>query len=656
MKRKSNLLALLGLLFAATSLLGLTPDEWKYRQSLELEKPGPVKFSLPPATLDGAQPDLRDLRIIDASSKEIPYLLLKPTALSTKRLAPKNFRAELTDRATILVLETGTSQPLDYVELETGAQHFIKPVRIEFSADGDSWETFDSNVPIFRQDGASKTVISLDQRTAAYIRLTISDERSRPIVITGAKLQSSSERAAPTELFTPRIISTELFTGDSTITLDLGAANLSLSSLEFTAADSLFARNVTVTVREMQNGQIVERTIARGSIFRIAFDAFTPTVGLRVPIEATIPTRELIVHIDNGDSPPLRIREIHARYNPIHALIAPDVPGRFEILSGNAQVDAPRYDLAPLTTELSQLPLSTVRISPPTTNNAYRQADPLAGITLEGAVLDTKPWKHQRAVLTTQPGVQQIELDLHALATTRLDLADIRLMQAGKQVPYIIEHTGQSRDLIFVPVEAPNPQHPTATRWKFQLPQTGLPFFRLILHSPTKLFERNIRVFELLKNQQGESYERAIARQTWTHTPTEKPQPLVISLSDRMQTDALWIETDNGDNPPIALVRVQAFFPVIRLLCKTTGTEPVELIYGNDAATAPRYDASLITGQLLNAERSPAKLGEVQTIVATTSMLQKIPGGVILWVVLAVVVVLLLVVVAKLLPKSNTQP
>jgi hypothetical protein len=300
--------------------------------------------------------------------------------------------------------------------------------------------------------------------------------------------------------------------------------------------------------------------------------------------------------------------------------------------------------------------LSTVRISPPTTNTAYRQADALAGITLEGAALDTKSWSHQRTVHTARPGVQQIELDLHALAKTRLDLADIRLMQAGKQVPYIIEHTGQSRDLIFVPVEAPNSQLPSYTRWKFQLPQTGLPFFRLVLHSPTKLFERNIHVFEQPKNQQGEPYERSIARQTWTHTPTEKPQPLVIPLSDRMQTDALWIETNNGDNPPIVLERVQAFFPVIRLLCKTTGTEPIDLIYGNDAATAPRYDASLITSQLLNAERSPAKLGEVQTIVQSASILQKIPGGVALWVVLAVVVVLLLVVVAKLLPKSNIQP
>ena len=653
MKRKSNLLVLLGLLLAATSLFALTPDEWKYRQSLDLDKAGPVKFALSPATLDAAQADLRDLRIINDAAKEIPFLLLKPSSLSAKRLAPKNFRAELTDRDTILTIETGTSRPLDFVELETGAQHFLKPVRIELSADSDNWQTFDDNVPIFRQDGAAKTLVALDQRTAAYIRLTISDERSRPIVITSATLQSSSERSTPTELLTPRIVSTELFTGDTMITLDLGAAHLSLSSLEITAEDSLFARNVTVSVRELRNDQISERTLARGTIFRIAFDAYTPTSGLRVPIETSIPTRELIVHIENGDSPPLRIREIRARYNPIHALLAPETSGHFEILSGNPQAATPHYDLAALSAELSQLPLTAVRIGKSTTNAAYHQADPLAGITLEGAALDTNPWQHQRAVSTARPGVQQIELDLHALACTRPDLADLRLMQAGKQVPYIIEHTGLSRDLIFAPTEVPNPRHPSITRWKFQFPQTSLPFSRLILNSPTKLFDRNLQIFEVLKNQQGEPYEHSLANQSWTHTPTEKQKPLIIALPERMQTDVIWIETDNGDNPPIVLERLQAFFPVIRLLCKTTSTEPLELIYGNNAAPAPRYDVSLIAGQLLNSERTPATLGPVQTVVPTTSLLQGAHGGVVFWAVLAIVVILLLVVVAKLLPKPT---
>jgi len=229
-------------------------------------------------------------------------------------------------------------------------------------------------------------------------------------------------------------------------------------------------------------------------------------------------------------------------------------------------------------------------------------------------------------------------------------------MQVGKQVPYIIERTGHSRDLIFSPVEAPDPKRPSVTRWKFPLSQAGLPLSQLVIHSTTKLFDRSIRFYEVLKNQLGESYERNVATQVWMRTPNEKSQPLVIALTERMQSDTLWIETDNGDNPPIALQRLQAFFPVVRLLYKTTNTEPCDMVYGNASATAPRYDVSLIANQLLNAERIPVTLGSVQTIVPTTSPLKGASGGVLLWAVLAIVVVLLLVVVAKLLPKPSSKP
>ena len=656
MKRKINLLALLGFLLAAASLQALTPDEWKYRQSLEIDKIGPIKFSLPPATLDVAQPDLRDLRVIDATGKEIPYLLLKPAANVGKEFAPTSFRAELSNRTTILTIETGSTQPLDFVDLETSAKNFIKPVQIELSADGETWRSFDRNIPIFRQEGAAKTTVSLGQQTAAFVRLTVSDERDRPIAITGAKLQSATTVTTLAEPFVPRILSTEEFTGETVITLDLGAAHLSLASLEISADDTLYARNVTVAVRELHNGQIGERLLARGSIFQIDFDTYTSAVGQQVAINADIPARELLVHIENGDSPTLRIREIRANRTPIHTVIAPSAPGRFEILTGNTQATTPHYDLAPLSTELGQLQPTAVRISALTTNAAYRQADPLAGLPLEGATLDISPWKHQRTVNATKHGVQQIELDLHALANTQTDLADIRLMQTGKQMPYVVERTGLSRDLIFSPVEVSDPKHPSVTRWKFPLSQAGLPLSQLVIHSPTKLFERSIRFYEILKNQQGEPYEHDIATKSWTRTPNEKSQPLVINLSERMQTNFLWLETDNGDNPPLKLERLQAFFPVIRLLCKTIDDEPVDMIYGNSAATIPHYDVSLIASQLLNADRIPATLGTVQTVVPTTNMLQGANGGVLLWIVLAIVVILLLVVIAKLLPKPHSKP
>ena len=656
MKRKSNLLATLGLLLVATSLSALTPDEWRNRQPFEIDRAGPIKFALPAAALDTAQADLRDLRIIDAGGKETPYLLLQqPTAVAGRKFPARKFRAELSDDATTVLIETGTTQPLELVELETSARSFIKPVLVEFSDDGETWHRFDNHVPIFRQDEAAKTAILLAQSSTAYIRLTISDEQSRPIAITGASLQSASTRPEPAEPLAIRIVRTEEFTGETVVILDLGAAHLSLASLDISADDPLFARNVSITTRELRDGQFSERPLARGTIYRIDLDASNTANDPHVLVNTSIPTRELLVHIENGDSPALQIRGIQARFNPIFMVVAPIAPGRFEILTGNTQSSSPRYDLAALGNQLGQLPVATVRIGESTTNSSYRQADPLAGLALEGAVLDTSAWAHQRAVNTTKPGVQQIELDLHALANARADLADLRLIQAGKQLPYLIEHTGLCRDMLYTPVELPDPKRPSVSRWKFPIPNPGTPVSKLIISSPTKLFDRSLRVYEVLQNQVGETYEHTLASKPWLRTLSEKPQPLAIALTDRLQTKSLWIETDNGDNPPLKLDRLQAFVPVIRLICKTDGGDPIDLVYGNSAASAPRYDLSLVSNALLNSSRSPATLGSVQTVTPSSNLLQGAHSGVIFWAVLALVVVLLLIIVAKLLPKPGSK-
>ena len=653
MKIKSNLLATLGLLLAATSLFALTPDEWKYRQSLDLDATGPVKFSLPTTTLDLAQPDLRDLRIAGPDGKEVPYLLIKPTAEAGQVLVPGDFKAELANSTTILTFTTGTTQPIDSVELETGARTFLKAVRIELSADSQQWETLAEGVPVFRQDGATKTSVSLKHRQAAFVRLTLNDEHSRPIVITGVTLQTANEHAAPTEPLAPRIVSSEEFAGETVVTLDLGAAHLSLSSLELTAEDSLFTRAVSLSIRDLRDGQIVERPLARGTIYRIAIDGIAPAAGLTVPVGTSIPGRELIVHIENGDSPPLRLHEIHAQRNLVHAVVAPSASGHLEILTGNPQVNHPRYDLAALATALNRLQLSTVRIGETTTNASYHQADPLAGLTIEGAALDATPWKHHRAVKISTPGVQQIELDLPALAAAQADLSDLRLVQSGKQLPYIFERTGLSRDLILTPTAAPDSKRPSLSRWKIILPHAGLPITRISLNSSARLFARRINVYETLIDGRGETYQRPIDSPNWTHTPEEQPLPLSLALSEHLLTDTLWIETDNGDNPPITLERAQVFYPVIRLLSKITSADPVELIYDNDEAAAPRYDVGLIAAQLLTAEKHIAVLDTAKPTAPTSSLLKGAHGGALFWAVLAVVVVLLLVVVAKLLPKPG---
>jgi hypothetical protein len=130
------------------------------------------------------------------------------------------------------------------------------------------------------------------------------------------------------------------------------------------------------------------------------------------------------------------------------------------------------------------------------------------------------------------------------------------------------------------------------------------------------------------------------------------PETKTFDLWNRVRTDTVWIETDNGDNPAIALGSVQAVYPVVRLVFKTAETDGFTLVYGNPAANAPRYDLSLVAAKLLTASRSGVQLEVAGPNSTTTgSRFAGLNGGYLFWGALALVVVVLLGVVAKLLPK-----
>ena len=82
------------------------------------------------------------------------------------------------------------------------------------------------------------------------------------------------------------------------------------------------------------------------------------------------------------------------------------------------------------------------------------------------------------------------------------------------------------------------------------MPKAGLPLRSLVLTSATSLFQRQFRIFEKLTTQDGSPYEYTLASGQWSRTPEPGvPETRVFGLQDRMHSDTLWIETDNGDNP-----------------------------------------------------------------------------------------------------------
>lgn len=643
------------LAIATAAAAAVDPSAWKHRQAFDLAEAGLVRMPLPVETLDLARPGLPDLRVLGPSGQEVPYLIETARPAETVKQPPRSFRVQLEKLSTVLLIETGTDAPIESVELVTGAREFVKAARMEKSDDRELWTLVGDGFPLSRQHGAGTVTLPGDRLSARYLRVTVDDWRTLPVTFSGALLRLAAAGPDPAVPLTTTLAQQEEFARETVLTVTLPARNLPLAWIEFEIAEPRFSRAVTVAHRTLRDGELAEETLAGGAVVRS--DVGSARVEqLRIAIDRTVPMRELQVKIANHDDAPLTIRRASVYQRPVSLIISTPQPGRHTLLTGHSRIAAPVYDLRSLAAHLHTLPETAVDVRAAQPNPDFRSTDALADTPLLGAPLDVTPWAFQKTVTPSAAGVQELELDLEVLAHAAPSLADLRLVRDGRQAPYLVERTALRRALVLNPEPADDPQQPRVSRWKLALPLAGVPLTRLTLASDTPLFSRSVEVFETIIDRHGDSQRRYLGSARWASTPAQRAPQQTIDLSPSPQTDTLYIETDNRDNPPISLGDARAEYPVVRLLFRSGG-QPLQLHYGNTHAMAPRYDLALVAPQLLSEEKTPATLGRENGADGrgARALFPGIRSGVLLWSALALVVATLLFVIARLLPKPPAE-
>jgi hypothetical protein len=646
-------------LCAASRCLALTPSEWRHRQALSVAAPGLVRVDLTPASFDAAGPQQEDLRVTDPSGRELAVLLDRPPAPAARLLRPTSFEVRLADGSTEVTVVTGSKERLASILLETPSPFFMRAAQVEVSDDKASWTVLDQGVPVFRQWGAERLELPLGGRQAAFVRITVADGRASPLPFTGVRLLSEGGPAPEPVPVGARLAARDEFAGETVLTVALDGRHEPLAALGIAAGDPLFLRRVAVCVREVRDGLPAERTIGAGTVYRVSVDGAPVRSQLEVPLAFSPDTRELLVHIYNGDSPPLSVDSVRLRRFPTSLLFMAPAAGTYALLSGNPQVGPPHYDLAAFASELRGAHAAVVVPGDIEDVAGYHERDtlgapPMPDVPLAGAPLDAKDWSFRRSVEIASAGVQELELDPEALARARSDLEDVRLLHDGNQIPFVLERPALARSLELAPVNSPDPKRPTVSLWALHLPKAGLPLRRVVLATSTSLFQRQFRLYEKTAQPGEGPSEHGLAAGLWVRTPEPgSPAARSFELQDRVGTDTLWIETDNGDNPPIALGTAQAVYPVARLVFKVAQTDGFTLAYGNPSASAPRYDLSLVAERLLTSSRNAAHLDAGGEGAAARNPFAGLSGGYLFWGALGLVVVALLLVVAKLLPKPK---
>jgi hypothetical protein len=629
---------------------------WQHRQELRVPTPGLIKLNLPIDTLDAARPGLEDLRMLDPEGHEVPYLLERSSRAGRVTRDAKAFKAVLETSATVLTLETGFTQSIDAITLETPAASFIKPVKIEGSQDGAKWQPLAQGLPLFRQpSGASQLQLPVPDGTWPFLRLTVDDRGSPPIPFTGAQVRTASPEAVPSEAIAIEIVERHETATQTHLLLKLGAAHLTLADLTLETVEPLFTRPVTLATRQLAENVLKEQPLTRGTLYRVAVEGQPASASLTLPVEAQLPSRELILLIANGSSPPLNISSVRATRRLTGLLLLAKLAGTHSVLTGNRLATAPRYDLAALSTNLKGVAVSPLALSAVAPNPAFHPPETLPQVQDRGTALDVPAWKYRKRVQFTGRGVQQLELDPDVLSHASPSFQDLRLMRNGQQLPYLIERTSLPRVVEPVVVPASDPKRPRISRWSLQVPRRSLPLEELRVMPRTPLFEREVVLYEETHDERGARYHRSLGQARWIRTPEQADSRLVLTLSSPPVSDRLFLETDNGDNPAIDLHGFQLSYPVTRLLFKVNDPADLFLCYGNREAAPPRYDLALVAEQFLAAERSIAKAGpEEQLKGSSWTEGRPLAGvkGILFWGVLALVVIALLVVISRLLPKG----
>jgi hypothetical protein len=647
--------ALLVVLAAGTLNAAPLPPDWKHVQTVQVDQTGLIKLSVPIETLDAARPDLGDLRLYDDAGREVPFRIEQPAPSHKAVRSARNFRVTLASNMTVAALETSLAQPIDRITLETPARDFIKAVTLEGSNDGQTWQTVARDQPVFRREGASRLFVEFAPGSWAHLRATIDDRRAEAIPLTGATVHAADRIPVPGEPLELKLVERDESAGQTRFTLRAGGAHVTLAGVQIEAADPLFTREVSLAYCDYVEGEVRESVLARGTIYRIALQGRPAASNLSFAEGTTLSSRELIVTIFNGDSPPLNVAAIHATRRPVYATWLATQAGTFHFLSGNPKCATPRYDLAALAASASARLVQPSNVAALTANPAYRASEALPEIQDVGTAIDLAKWKFRKRVEQVKPGVQQLELDLETLSRAASSFADLRLVRNGRQIPYLLERTSITRSFAPVVEKSDDPKRPTVSRWRIRLPLRALPVAQLLCETDAPFFRREVVVTEQVPDERGNPYTTARARATWMRTLDQRKEKLTLTLSPPAG-DTLLMEIENGDNPPLALKNFELRYPATRLIFKTGADTATFLYYGNREAGHPRYDIDLAARQLLAADKVKASLSQEESLKKSrwpnTAELRG-QAGWIFWVVLGVVVAALLVVISRLLPKSQ---
>ncbi|MFM1943902.1 MAG: hypothetical protein RI897_2884 [Verrucomicrobiota bacterium] len=640
-------------LTACGAVAGVDTSQFEWKQRLGVLGAGLVRVGMPTETLGYVRAGLEDLRIVGAGGDEVPYWVERPTPPRMEWREADGMRVFIEEGTTRVVVRRQPGGGVTGLRLDIPSGEFYKAVTVMDAAG----VVLAENQPIFRQlGGVDRSVIELESTGVGELTLLIRDDRTGPVVVRGVEFREVSGEPVVEVRMDPEVVERLEGVGETRIVLRLKAAHVVLGEMRMEVEDRLFDRRIELLTREVVGGETREVRVWSGRIYRLDLGGGVGVEEVRVPLGVRLGTREVVVKVLNGDSPPLVIGGVGLTRRPVVLGFQAPSGGDYDVYMGNSLIAAPRYDLDALGSRGDLAPMIRGDWGVVELNTGYDGSVGLAAqVGLAGAI-DVSGWSFSREVIPgDKVAVQELELDAWVLARSRNGLGDLRLVSGGRQVPYILDREGVVRAVSLGILREVNERRPGVSRWRLELPEEGMPVMRIACEVRTAFFDRSWRLFEEVTNVKGAEVERQLASGRWVRGP-EDGGVFWLDLRAGPKGRLMVLEMDNGDNPGVDIVGFEGYFRAPRLYFRVPGGEGVALVCGNERAGSPSYDLELLAPQVMAARRVGASLSPVELVPRAEGGAGGEGMGVtiLFWGVLVFVVGGLVAVIMRLLPRVDS--
>ena len=383
---------------------------WRYRRPVVLadgaRADGFMAVTIPPEVAERSQPSLADLRLVSDEGREVPYVLdIDVPRTAERRRSGRLVEAPIERRRwSAWVVDFDTATAFDRLELDIDGADFSKRVDLETSLDGAKWTRVDGDAWVFDWPWRGRRIhdTAIEQAaplTARYVRLTVDDVHSRPVVVRNVTAVLTTHLGGRRWTRDAALVRLDTPAGQPSRYRIDAPAGAPVERIAIATDDVAFWRNVQV-FEAGPRGDVVPVS-ERATIYRVRLDdAFLDAERLDVDLVRPI-AAPLIVEIEDGDSPPLAHARVTLSGMERRALI-PATGAALTLYYGNAATRRPVYDIEALRTRLSlveRYPQCT--LGPETANPRFAPLAPMAFLASRGAVADTSQWTVSRQLRIT---------------------------------------------------------------------------------------------------------------------------------------------------------------------------------------------------------------------------------------------------------------